>query len=182
MTEKIVSKLIDSNVFVVSNDDECLIFDAGAAVVITYADKKDAIQNEIYPKILMTEEFKEYQSDKEEKLISALQDGIISTDEFARKNEELTNKYHVLQFAKDLPEFSAQVELAEEYDEKSNKWTYSLFGMAGVAGAAIGSVFSVSYARENGDHFKFDNQKDIEKQKKRLQAKQEKLTKKEKEL
>ena len=61
----------------------------GACVSSSYDGKKDKIHNEIYPKILMTEEFKEYKSDKEEKLISALQDGIISTDEFAKKIKNL---------------------------------------------------------------------------------------------
>ena len=81
-----------------------------------------------------------------------------------------------------MPECSAQVELAEEYDDKSDKWIHSLWATLGAGGAAIGSVFSVGYARERGDYINFDKQKDIEKQKKRLQAKQQKLAKKEKEL
>ena len=39
MTKRIISNLIDSNVFVVSKDDECVIFDAGADLDIL----KDAI-------------------------------------------------------------------------------------------------------------------------------------------
>ena len=41
MTEKIVSNLIDSNVFVVSKNDKCLIFDAGACVQAV----KDVVAN-----------------------------------------------------------------------------------------------------------------------------------------
>lgn len=160
----------------------CLGFALGGACVSSsYGDKKEAIYNEIYPEILMTEEFKEYKLDKEEKLVSALQDGVITIGEFTEKSQEVTNKYNVMEFAKTLPEFSAQVELAEEYYEKGTKWCHSLCALFGFTGFGFGSVFSVGSTFDYRHH-NFDKEKDIEKQKKRLQAKQEKLAKKEKAL
>ena len=154
----------------------------GGAVAIKYENKRDDIYNNIYSQIFMTEQFQEYKADKEEKLFSALKDGSISIDEFTKKSKEITNENNVIDYAKNLPEFSAQIELAQQYDDKYNKWVNSLWALLGFGGFGVTSALSLVYANSDMQNIDFDKEKDIEKQKKRLQAKQEKLAKKEKAL
>ncbi len=163
----------------------CFGLAAGGGVVsATFDDKKVAIYDEIYPKVLTSEEFVEHKGNKEEKLLAALSEKVLTPGEYTDKIERLTRREYVVDFAKTMPEFSSKIELAQEYEDKADAWLHSLWAFIPTLGFAVGSIFSIEYANYNINisNKDFDKVDDIEKKKKKLQAKQEKIAKKEKEL
>ena len=158
------------------------LFVGGGLTSSKYGEKENASCDEIYPKVLMTEEFKQHKEEREDRLVSALRDDLISMYDFSYQFENLTRKEYVVNFAKSLPEYSSQAKLAEGYEDKADAWMNAAWATFPTIGFAIGGAFSHLWADRNISNMNFDKVDDIEKQRKKLQAKQEKIAKKEKEL